>query len=160
MTVSEARRATAADAAELARLRGVLLTSMNGGEELPANGWREAVEKTLRRRLDEPDPTMAAFVVDSTGEPGRLAACAVGTIDLRLGGPGNHSGEMGYVFSVATDPGQRRRGYSRACVTALLDWYRERGIKVVDLRASAEAEPLYLSLGFARTSDPAMRLKL
>ncbi len=30
----------------------------------------------------------------------------------------------------------------------------------VDLRASPEAEPLYRSLGFKRTRDPAMRLTL
>lgn len=43
---------------------------------------------------------------------------------------------------------------------ALLDWFRERGVRRVDLRASEEGEPLYASLGFVRTPDPAMRLTL
>jgi hypothetical protein len=30
-------------------------------------------------------------------------------------------------------------------------------VEVVDLRASPDGEPLYASLGFARTKDPAMR---
>ena len=62
------------------------------------------------------------------------------------------------MFNVATDPAYRRRGYSRHCTTAVLDWYRSRGIRTVDLRATSQAEPLYRSLGFRRTSDPAMRL--
>jgi hypothetical protein len=45
-------------------------------------------------------------------------------------------------------------------MTALLEWFQTQGVRKVDLRASADAEPLYRSLGFARTSDPAMRLRL
>ena len=67
---------------------------------------------------------------------------------------------MGYVFNVCTDPRHRRRGYSRACLTALLDWYHDRGVRTVDLRTSASAQPLYRSLGFQLTRDPAMRLAL
>ena len=40
---------------------------------------------------------------------------------------------------------------------ALLDWFRERGVRKVDLTASADGEPLYASLGFVRTPDPAMQ---
>jgi ribosomal protein S18 acetylase RimI-like enzyme len=67
---------------------------------------------------------------------------------------------VGHVFSVATDPDARRRGYARACMETLLDWFRERGVAQVDLNASAEAEPLYASLGFVRKPDPSMRLNL
>ncbi|MFE6134437.1 GNAT family N-acetyltransferase, partial [Streptomyces sp. NPDC056437] len=65
-----------------------------------------------------------------------------------------------YVFSVATDRDMRRRGHSRACMEALLAWFEKRGVRKIDLRASSEGEPLYTSLGFARTPDPAMRLTL
>ncbi|WP_207914029.1 GNAT family N-acetyltransferase [Micromonospora sp. KC213] len=68
-----------------------------------------------------------------------MASCAIGSIDRRLGGPDNPSGEIGYVFSVATDPGRRRRGYARACLEALRGWYRERGVTKIDLRDRAEA---------------------
>jgi GNAT superfamily N-acetyltransferase len=104
-------------------------------------------------------PTLAAFVVDRPDGTG-LAACAVGTVEHRLGSPGDPQGRTGYVFSVATDPDMRRRGFSRQCMTALLEWFQSQGVRKVDLRASAEAEPLYRSLGFARTPDPAMRLRL
>jgi ribosomal protein S18 acetylase RimI-like enzyme len=55
---------------------------------------------------------------------------------------GNPHGSVGYVFSVATAPDARRRGYARACMETLLDWFREKGAAQVDLNASAEAEPL------------------
>jgi hypothetical protein len=42
-------------------------------------------------------------------------------------------------------------------MTALLGWFDGLGIGVVDLRASTHGEPLYASLGFVRTPDPAMR---
>ena len=157
--MGEVRRASAADAAELVRLRGVMLADISGrdpsGEE-----WRRAASETLRVRLAAPDPQLVAFVVEQPGGQGVLAACAVGAVETRLGGPDNPSGETGYVFNVATDPGHRRQGYSRQCMSALLDWYSDRGIKTVDLYASPAGEPLYRSLGFSRKPDSAMRLRL
>lgn len=187
--MNEARRAIAADAAELVRLRGVLMTQLAGHRSADGS-WKATAEAMLRERLAEPDPTLVAFVVNRPGRPdladragspdgaelpdgagladgaeladraGLLAACAVGTVEYRLPGPGNPSGEVGYVFNVVTDPAHRRRGYSRSCMAALLDWYRDRGVRTIDLRASSEGEPLYRSLGFALSRDPAMRLRL
>src|SRR3954447_14507123 len=101
-----ARLATRDDAPELVRLRAVLLTTMRFGEW--DDDWREPAGQIFAARLGEASPTMAAFVVDAPG--GGLAACAVGTIEHRLPGPGDNSGLAGYVFSVATDPAHRRRG--------------------------------------------------
>ncbi|MEU2260603.1 GNAT family N-acetyltransferase [Streptomyces sp. NPDC019645] len=154
--MSLARPALPDDAEELVRLRAVMLasTARQGPSETV---WQAAAVETLRRRLADPEGDMAAFVVE---RPGGLAACAVGTIEYRIGGPADPTGRTGYVFSVATDPDLRRRGHSRACVEGLLGWFRARGVRRIDLRASAEAEPLYASLGFVRTPDPAMRLTL
>ncbi|MCM2578068.1 GNAT family N-acetyltransferase [Streptomyces meridianus] len=149
------RRAAPADAPELVRLRQVMLDSVRPGPS--DTSWQPAAERTLRTRLAAGDGDLAAFVVDG---PDGLTACVVGAIEYRLASPGNPTGTTGYVFSVATDPAHRRRGHSRGCLEALLEWYRERGVTRVDLRASPEAEPLYASLGFVRTSDPAMRLTL
>lgn len=153
--MSLARSATPDDAEELVRLRKVMQDSYLGPN--PDVSWQPVATETLRRKLADPDGDLTAFVVD---RPGGLAACVVGTIEYRLGGPGNPHGVSGYVFSVATDPDMRRRGYSRACMEALLGWFRERGVRKIDLRASADGEPLYTSLGFVRTPDPAMRLTL
>ena len=154
----EARIAGPADAPELMRLRKVMIDSMSG-ETSPDGEWQAAGMEILRRRLADPAGVLAAFVVDRPDAPG-LAACVVGAVDQRLPNPQDQTGLRGYVYSVATDPAYRRRGFSRACMTALLDWYAHRGITAVDLRASRDAEPLYASLGFRRTDDPAMRLYL
>ncbi|MFI1992846.1 GNAT family N-acetyltransferase [Actinoplanes sp. NPDC020271] len=152
-----ARPATPADADELVRLRAVMLRSF---EQTGWNDdWREPARRTLLDQLGRADPSLGAFVVDRPGGGG-LAACALGNVDLRLGNPYNRSGLVGYVYNVVTDPDMRRRGFSRACMTALIEWFRERGVHAVDLRASAGGEPLYESLGFRRSAEPGMRLKL
>ena len=152
----EVRRAGPADAGGLMELRGVMIGSIAGGPP-PRGDWQRTGAGLLRDRLRREEATLAAFVVDRTGEPG-LAACVVGQVDQRLPGPGDPTGLRGYVYNVATDPAYRRRGFSRACMTALLDWYARRGIGAIDLRASAAGEPLYASLGFVRNRDPGMRL--
>jgi ribosomal protein S18 acetylase RimI-like enzyme len=153
-----ARPATPADADELVRLRAVMLQTLADPHRWN-DDWRGPARETLRHRLTGPASSMAAFVTDRPDGTG-LAACAVGIIEHRLGNPTNHSGLTGYVFNVATDPDHRRRGHARACMEALLEWFRSRGVGTVDLRASADAEPLYESLGFRRTPDPAMRLRV
>ncbi|KKK07636.1 GNAT family N-acetyltransferase [Micromonospora sp. HK10] len=151
----DARRATPEDATELVRLRGLMLAAMAGSDPEPGR-WQDLARDNLREWLAGPEPWLAAFVVDAPA--GGLAACAVGTIERRLGGPANPSGLCGYVFNVSTDPAHRRRGHSRACMTALLNWFRERGVRKIDLRASEAGRPLYRSLGFRETAEPTMRL--
>ncbi len=166
------RRAGPDDAEELTRLRVVMWAALDG--IAPVMGpWYPATVARFRETLADPDSTWAAFVVDkdsddtasvdtaSAGPAGTgLASCAVGTIERRLPNPGNLTGETGHIFNVATDPAYRRRGYSRACMTALLTWYAERGVTKVELNASPYGEPLYQQLGFARHSMPAMRRSL
>ncbi|MFD7895642.1 GNAT family N-acetyltransferase [Streptomyces sp. NPDC059743] len=154
--MNHARRAVPEDAEELVRLRQIMFDSLHRPDT--GTGWQPAAVEVLRTRLAEPDATLAAFVVDRPGRPGELAACATGTVEYRLGGPGNPTGVSGHVFNVATDPDMRRRGHSRACLEALLGWYRARGVRKIDLHASREGAPLYASLGFVRTPDPSMRL--
>lgn len=144
------------------RLRQVMIDSVFSGADAAAasRGWHGESLPTLRARLAEPDGDFMAFVVEHPERPGALAALAAGTLEYRIGRAGNPHGRVGHVFSVATDPDARRRGYARACMEELLQWFRERGVPQVDLNASAQAEPLYESLGFVRKPDPSMRLSL
>ncbi|MEW1923963.1 GNAT family N-acetyltransferase [Streptomyces sp. NPDC088360] len=186
--MSVVRRATPDDAEELIRLRQVMIDSVFATDSTAAagstavsgstvvsgstttsgstvvaesdTGWHAESLPVVREKLADPEGDFAAFVVDRPGDPGKLVALVVGTLEYRIGRAGNPRGVVGCVFSVATDPGQRRRGYARACMEVLLDWFRERGAGSVDLNASAEAEPLYASLGFVRKPDPSMRLSL
>ncbi|MFF7328951.1 GNAT family N-acetyltransferase [Streptomyces sp. NPDC090306] len=158
--MSDVRRAVPEDAPELLRLRQVMLDTIHPGAPAGSTDWQRASLPAVRERLADPDGDFAAFVIDHPVRPGALAALVVGTLEYRIGGPQDPSGRSGHIFSVATDPDVRRRGYARACMEALLDWFRERDAGHVDLNASPEGEPLYASLGFARKPDPAMRLRL
>ncbi|MGW6294050.1 GNAT family N-acetyltransferase [Streptomyces sp. NPDC055058] len=151
------RRAVPDDAQEVLRLRQVMIDSMARSD--PSRAWHAEALPVLRARLAEDGP-FAAFVVDHPRRPGALAALVAGSLEYRIGGARNPLGTDGYVFSVATDPDARRRGYARACVQALLEWFREHGAKRVRLTASSQAEPLYTALGFARRPDPLLELTL
>ncbi|GHC60269.1 GNAT family N-acetyltransferase [Streptomyces violaceochromogenes] len=156
--MSVVRRALPADAEEVLRLRQVMIDAVFASGSSFA--WHGESLPTLRARLGETDGDFMAFVVDHPERPGALASLVAGTIDYRIGKPGDPHGMVGFVFSVATDPGARRRGYARACMTTLLAWFRERGARRVQLTASPEAEPLYVSLGFRPKPDPLLELTL
>lgn len=156
--MTHVRRALPGDAEEVLRLRQVMIDSLPRSQH--STEWHAESLPVLRARLAEPDGVFAAFVVDHPERPGALAALVAGTLDYRIGGALNPRGTDGYVFSVATDPDARRRGYARACMEALLEWFRERGAGQVRLTASAQAEPLYRSMGFTRKPDPLLELTL
>ncbi len=152
------RRARPEDAEEVLRLRQVMIDSLARSDR--ATDWHTESLPVLRGRLAEPDGLFAAFVVDHPERPGTLAALVAGTLDYRIGGAGNPRGTDGYVFSVATDPDARRRGYARACMETLLEWFREHGARRVRLTASTQAEPMYVSMGFRLKPDPLLELTL
>jgi ribosomal protein S18 acetylase RimI-like enzyme len=154
--MTEARRATETDTTELIRLRAVMLHAVGGYAPAPGP-WQRAGEELLRAWFADPAAPFAAFVVDDPVRTARLASCAVGAIDQRLPSPRHPTGRLGHIHNVATDPGHRRRGYSRACLQALLNWFDGQGVTAVDLTASVDGEALYASLGFARTGQAAMR---
>ena len=151
------RRALPGDAAELTRLRAVMFVDMGRHPALLTEDWKRRNVAHFRRRLAETD-LFAAYVVDQPGGAG-LAACAVGWLNEHLIGTNNPVGRSGYVANICTDPAYRRRGYSRAALTALLDWLRSTGIRIVDLHATADAESLYRSLGFTKPADRALTLR-
>ncbi|MEV6923058.1 GNAT family N-acetyltransferase [Dactylosporangium sp. NPDC051485] len=153
----DTRRAGAHDAEELIRLRIVMLEAVEGAP-VPPGEWSLRSAAALRRRLPAEDAGITAFVVDRP-DGGGLAACAIGTIEERLGSPANPEGLVGYVFNVATDPRYRRRGYSTACLTALLGWFADHGVRLIRLRPSKDGLPVYERLGFMLEHGPWMVLQ-
>ena len=152
------RRAEPADAAALTRLREVMLSEMG----MPAAGadpsWRDKAEAWFARRLDRKDD-FAAFVIDDPDLG--VVSCAAGVCDQHAPGPGNPSGVRGHVFNMSTDPHCRRRGYARACLDALLAWFRdETEARVINLNATGDGIALYRSLGFIEPRYPALQLRL
>ncbi len=85
-----------------------------------------------------------------------LAACVIGSYSDRLPSQRNPHGTAGYVYGVSTEPRWQRRGYSRAAMVALLEWFDQRGVVRIDLHASEFGEGLYRKLGFAEASGAAL----
>jgi GNAT superfamily N-acetyltransferase len=146
------------DAAALAQLRAVMMADMGLLADAGEVSWLDTAEEWFAQRLaDRRD--FAAFVIDDQ-ELG-VVSCAVGLCDHHAPGPGNLSGVRGHVFNMSTDPSRRRLGYARACLQALLAWFRdEADVRTVTLNASDDGIALYRSLGFTESRYPAMRLRL
>ncbi|MGA8115286.1 MAG: GNAT family N-acetyltransferase [Actinocatenispora sp.] len=151
------RRATPDDAAVLVALRAQMMADM--GRTTDDTEWRVAAERWFAEHLRPTSTEAAAFVVDDP-ELG-VVACALGLCDRHVPSPGNVSGLRGHVSSVSTDPRRRRRGHARACLTALLRWFREEtGAPMVTLTATETGIELYRSLGFVEHRYPSLRLRM
>jgi GNAT superfamily N-acetyltransferase len=148
----EIRPATLDDAAELVRLGGIMYASMGMNPDDPE--WRDSAQTMVRERLRR---DMVAFVIDDPDRPGHIVASGAGTIAIRLPAPTNHSGRVGYVQWIATEPAFRRRGYARAITAALVEWFERAGVKNVELHATKDAEPMYRQLGFSEGPNAALR---
>lgn len=152
------RRAAAGDAAALTRLRAVMLTDMGylTGDSDPA--WRDKAEEWFAERLPDVGG-FAVFVVDDP-ETG-VVSCAAGLCEWHAPGPGNLSGARGHVFNMSTDPRHRRHGYARACLEALLTWFRdETEARFITLNATSDGIALYRSLDFTEPSHTFLQLRL
>ncbi|WP_406089229.1 GNAT family N-acetyltransferase [Streptomyces sp. NBC_01013] len=151
------RRATLADVGALVRLRALMLADMGmdvGDDRAP---WRADAARWFTDRMPRTDE-FAAFLVDDA-ELG-VVACAVGACDAHAPSPANPSGLHGHVSNVSTDPRRRRLGHARACVDALLTWFRqETCVTVVNLNATGDGAGLYASMGFAPPRHPSLQLR-
>lgn len=49
-----------------------------------------------------------------------------------------HDGHRGWVYYVAVDPDQHKKGYGRAIMTAAENWLRERGVEKLQLLVRAD----------------------
>jgi GNAT superfamily N-acetyltransferase len=124
-----------------------------GGADAP---WREAALRYFAEGLASPE-TFAAFVVDDP-EAGVVAGAA-GHCNVHPPSPKDLSMARGNLYNVSTEPAFRRRGLARACVVALLDWYRdETDVGQVELHATEYGDALYRELGFVNSTYPAQRL--
>jgi GNAT superfamily N-acetyltransferase len=144
-----ARAATALDGPALARLREVMFVANGlGGRSEWVRSFLHDWPSQLRMEL-----WLATVVDDSRGRP---VASAVAAVEIVFPAPGRLRGSGAHIGSVATEPAWRRRGCSRAAVTALLDMLDAKDVESTTLNATPEAADLYASLGF-RAGPVAMR---
>lgn len=152
------RRAEADDAAALTRLRALMLSAMGILTEDSDPLWRERAEGWFVQRLRDKH-NFAAFVIDDP-ELG-VVSCAAGVCDQHAPGPANPSGVQGHVFNMSTYPQFRRSGYARACLEALLAWFRdETEARVISLNATTDGMALYRSLAFTEPRNTVLQLRL
>ncbi|MCX0242913.1 MULTISPECIES: GNAT family N-acetyltransferase [Streptomyces] len=140
------RRAGADDAAEVTRLRRIMLASAG---VVPEADWTPVCEAYFRERLAT-DPHFVAYVIDA-GD--RLLSSTVGQYMWSLPRP-DRAPYVGHIASVATDPAHRRRGYARLTFRAVHDHLVEAGCSRINLTASPEGEGLYRSLGYGDPTGP------
>ncbi|HEX5119520.1 MAG TPA: GNAT family N-acetyltransferase [Pseudonocardiaceae bacterium] len=149
-----ARRATVADVDALVRLRARMFVDMGlAGDDA---AWQAGAADWFAVHLVRPD--CGVFVVDDP-ELG-VVGSAVGTWADGIPGPRNHTGRRGHLFNVSTDPRCRRRGHARVCVEALVAWFDDNDVTVVELAATDDGVDLYRSLGFSASRFPALRRRL
>ena len=152
------RRAVAADAADLVRLRAQMFTDMGRSAGDDADPWRVSAEDWFADRLIR-EREFAAFVVHDPDDG--VVACSAGICDFHAPGPGNLTGVRGHVFNMSTLPAHRRRGYARACLEVLLDWFRdETEARVINLNATPDGIALYRSVGFTAPRFAALQVIL
>jgi len=65
--------------------------------------------------------------------------------------------ERAVILNVYTEPDSRKQGIARQVMETILYWIKARGLRGVNLHASAEGRQLYEKLGFEATNE--MRLK-
>jgi hypothetical protein len=80
--VQNLRRAEPGDAADLTRLRALMIAAMGGDPTVP--GWVAACESAFARRLAEPD-RFAAWLIEVDGRPvsSGVGSLEVPRVDLR-----------------------------------------------------------------------------
>jgi GNAT superfamily N-acetyltransferase len=142
------------DAAALAALRREMFLAMRlvdtGGP------WVSEAERYFAEGLADGSIVAVIARTDAGVAAGGAAA------SLRRDPPNlwNPTGRTAYVHSVATAPGFRRRGVSRAIMLALIGELARRDVSRVELHATGEGEALYRELGFTERSGLEMRLDI
>lgn len=148
------RQATLADLPTLVRHRDAMWVEMDRVAPDEHDATSRAYGKWLLERMKR--GTLTAFVVVGDGQDGDtkgiLASGGVWIQDVQPR-PGHPLTMWGYILSVYTEPGSRRRGLARAIVDACIEHARAAGCTRACLHASEEGRPLYEELGFETTAE-------
>lgn len=150
----DAEQANVTDVDELVELRVAYLTEDNGeldGDDEAA--IRDGLPRYYKAHLSH---DLHAYVVR---EGGRIASCAFLIVVEKPMSPAFMSGRTGIVLNVYTRPDCRRRGYARQVMETLLADADKLGLSVVELQATDDGYPLYLSVGFKDDESGYRRMK-
>ena len=137
-------RATREDIDELVELRLAYLTEDSGPL---GRGVTETITRDLpsyyQRHLGRD-----LFVYVAKDE-GSIVSCAFLLVIEKPMSPAFLTGKTGIVLNVYTRPAFRRQDHAKRLMERLLDDARKMELSVVELKATDDGYPLYLSVGFA-----------
>ncbi|MDO4537571.1 MAG: GNAT family N-acetyltransferase [Coriobacteriales bacterium] len=154
-------QATLADTDELVQLRLAYLEADFG--ELTADQKEQLpleIRPYLARHMGSDLLVFVARGDKSEGAP--IVSCAWLLLVEKPPSPRFPHGKTGVLFNVYTAPSSRRQGIASRVMRELIEQARELKLDVLELHATDEGYPLYLSLGFvddSSTHDP-MRMML
>ena len=115
------------------------------------------LEKELEMFFKETIPNQAYISVLAfdgetwVGVGGMSIQCRPGSFRLP-------NGKSGYIMNMYTIPAYRRRGIALSVLDKLVEIGRQSGIKLFDLNATEEGEPVYIKYGFIKHKEPNYRL--
>ena len=142
------------DLAHLLHHRRAMFAEMGGADETMLDRMQEASEQYLRDALVS---GMYRAWLAETGD-GRVVSGGGIAIVPWPGSPGFPATRRGWILSVYTEPGYRRRGIARRIMETIVEWCRAEGFAYVSLHASQDGRLLYEKMGFEATNE--MRLHL
>ena len=119
----------------------------------------EQIEANLRDYFDEHinKDDLVAMVLEIEGNPVSIALLI---ISKKPANPGFVDGRVGTIMNVYTVPEYRKRGYSTALLSELINEAKKRQLGLINLLATDKAYHLYKKLGFQEDDDKAMEMKL
>ncbi len=138
--------ATESELPELAELREA--SALEQGERaVDQRGWQARFEEYLRTRRRQHE--LQCFAAHDRSTIVGMAIASF-TSDYRFA---VFRELRGYVNAVYVRPAYRGRGIARALTKAAIAWLGDAGCARVRLRPSAQAEPLYRSMGFVESGE-------
>lgn len=152
------RRATAADAAVLARHRAEMFRDMGDVADEAYPRLLEATRAWMERGI--PAGEYVAWLAVPAGSDEVVAGAGLHLrpiIPRPRARTEVETGPQGLIVNVFTERAWRRRGIAEMLMRELLAWARANGIPQPILHASPEGRPLYARLGFEPTNE--MKLK-
>lgn len=148
------RQATVTDIPHLVSHREQMFREMTIDAEY--DDMRAAFELWLRHAI--PERTYLAWLAITAD--GQVAGGSGLIVMPWPPGPISMDPRCGFVFNVYVAPAHRKHGLARRMMDQLHAWCRAEGIERLVLNASTFGEPLYTAMGYVRTNEPMMRLKL
>lgn len=103
-------------------------------------------------RIRDPRSVFLVAETDEPGEPARIVGYTVCTVEPEI--PIFWVPECGWIHDIWIDPDFRRTGAAQTLVSAVVDRFREIGVKQIRLHTGAFNEParaLFESCGFRRS---------